>query len=292
MPGLFADLAKKATDTLNKGYDSSHSVKVTTKSADGVTYTAQINSAGDDKVNAKLNAKFKCKQSGLNFKKIEIANNGSLKTQVNLEDKVDNTTFSVDCGCAPMSGKCLQKATVGVDYSHDKARFTLNVSPLGAIAANLSLLIKAHDNVLVGGSYAGQLDDTWTHTADNFGVAYTTSDNTVTFGSAKFFNDYSVTAFRQHNADTAIAASVGLSRDAPANANITVGLAHKIDADTSVKAKVNVPSGTTAGSTLSLGLNQKINSSVRLTAGSKINLDPQADLFGASFALGLELGSV
>lgn len=292
MPALFKDLSKKASDTLNKGFDSKNSVKVTTKSANGVTYNAQINSAGEGKIAGKVGAKFKHGKSGLNVKKLEVANNGSVTAQVNLEDKVDNATFSVDVACNPLSEQCLSKAVLGLDYTHDKARVTVGVSPLQPTAANLSILIKAHDNVLIGGSYAGKLDDTWKHTGDNVGIGYTTADNVVTLTTAKFFEQFTLAGFHQHNSDIALAATVGLSRSNPASANITVGGSLKVDADTAIKAKVNVPSGTTAGSSLSLGLNQKINSSVRLTAGSKISLDPQADLFGASFALGLELGSV
>lgn len=292
MPGLFSDLSKKANDTLNKGFDSKNSVKVTTKSANGVTYNAQINSAGAGQVAGKVGAKFKHADSGLNVKKLEIANNGSLTTQVNLEDQVDNTTFSVDISCAPLSGKCLKKASVGLDYSHEKARVTVGVSPLQPTAANVSILVKAHDNILIGGHYAGNLDDTWKHTADNVGLGYTTADNIVTLTSSKFFEKFTLAGFHQHSSDIALAATVAVNRQNPSNADITVGGAYKVDADTSIKAKVDVVGGTTAGSSLSLGLNQKINSSVRLTAGSKISLDPQADLFGASFALGLELGSV
>jgi hypothetical protein len=292
MPAKFADLSKKANDTLNKGYDSNNSVKVNTKTANGVSYSASVASKGNNKIAGKVGANFS-HSSGLNVKKLEIANNGTLASDVTLTGAVANTTFNLNVVMQPLNlSGAGEKCEVGLEYAHEKAQVTLSVSPLLPTAANASVLIKAHENVLIGGSYAGQLDDTWVSKSDNVGLGYTTADSIVTLNSSALFSNFTLSGFHQYNSDIAFAASVGLNRSNPSNASVTVGGAYKIDADTSVKAKVSVPNGSTDGATASLGFNQKINANVRLTAASQIRLDPQDDLFGASFALGLEFGSV
>jgi hypothetical protein len=292
MPSKFADLAKKALDTLNKGYESNHSAKVTTKASNGVTYTGSVNSKGNGKLAGKVGAAVK-HSSGFNLKKLEIANNGTLASEVALEGAVDKTTFNLNVVMTPLDlSGAGEKCEVGLEYAHEKAQLTLAVSPLLPTSAALSVLIKAHENVLIGGSYAGQLDDTWTHTSDNVGIGYLNGDSTVTLTSASLFNKFSLTGFHQFNKEIAFAASVDLNRANPANAAITIGGSYQVDADTSVKAKINVPNGSTDGATASIGYNQKINANVRLTAASQVRLDPQDDLFGASFALGVEFGSI
>lgn len=292
MPVQFKDISKAAKDLLGKGFDSANSVKVTTSAADGVTYTAQVNAKGAGKVAGKVGAKFKL-SNDINVKKLELANNGTLSATVNLVGLVDNVTFSLDSVLEPLqlSGD-REKCEVGIDYTHEKARVNLSISPLLPTSASVGLLVQAHDNFVVGGSYSGQLDDTWTHSSDDVGVGYSKAGNTVTLTTGNFFQKFALAGYHKHSADIALAATVGLDRSSPSSANITVGGSYQVDADTSVKGKINVPSGSTAGAAVSFGLNQKINSNVRLTAGSKISLDPSDDLFGASFALGLELGSV
>lgn len=292
MPAKFADLSKKAKDTLNKGFDANHSVKVNTKASNGVAYSASVSAKGDGKVNGKVGAAFS-HSSGFNVKKLEIANNGTLTSDVQLTGALDDTTFNLNVVMQPLDlSGAGEKCEVGVEYAHEKAKLTLAVSPLLPTSAALSLLVKAHKNVLIGGAYAGQLDDTWVHTSDNVGIGYENGDSIVTLTSGSFFNKFTLNGFHQFNNDIAFAATVDLDRANVSNAAVTVGGSYKVDADTSVKAKVNVPNGSTDGATASFGFNQKINANVRLTAASRVRLDPQDDLFGTSFALGLEFGSV
>lgn len=292
MPTSYKDLGKSAADLLNKGFDGNNSVKVTTKAPNGVTYNAEVKAKGGNKIAGKVGAKFK-HSSGLNFKKFEIANNGTLSSDITLEDAVDNATFNLNVALQPLDLSDFgEKCEVGVKYNVDKVNFSLNVSPLLPTSVDASLVVKATDNVLVGGVYGGQLDDTWNHKKDGLSVSYSDSSATVAVTSSAMFSQFGVSAFRQHNADIALAADLKLTRENPGSAALTVGGSYKIDGDTSVKAKVNVPKGSAEGSTASLGFNHKLNSTVRLTAASQIQLDPQDDLFGASFAMGLEFGSV
>jgi len=292
MPVKYADINKKTKDVLNKGFDTNNSVKVSTKAPNGVTYNAQVNGKGSGRIAGKVGAKFN-HSSGFNMKKLEIANNGTLTTEVSLTGAVDNTTFNLDVCLQPLDlSGAGEKCEIGLDYAHDKARATLTVSPLLPTSAALSLCVQAHDNILIGGSYAGQLDETWVHNADNAAISYTSAGSNVALTTSSFFNKFTLSAFRQHSADLAFAASVGLDRSKPSSASVTVGGTYTIDANTSVRAKVNVPNGTTDGATASFGFNQRLNNSVRLTAGSTVQLDPTDDLFGASFAMGLEFGDV
>eukprot|EP00591_Stephanopyxis_turris_P000377 CAMPEP_0195525138 /NCGR_PEP_ID=MMETSP0794_2-20130614/25397_1 /TAXON_ID=515487 /ORGANISM="Stephanopyxis turris, Strain CCMP 815" /LENGTH=292 /DNA_ID=CAMNT_0040655515 /DNA_START=101 /DNA_END=979 /DNA_ORIENTATION=+ len=292
MPAKYADLSKKAKDTLNKGFDSNNSVKVNTKASNGVGYSASISSKGNGKISGKVGAKFS-HSSGFNVKKLEIANNGTLASDVTLTGAVDNVTFNLNVVMQPLAlSGAGEKCTVGLDYAHDKAKVTFAVSPLLPTAASISALVQATDNILVGGSYSGELDDSWVHKSGNVGLGYSSGDSVVTLGSCSFFNKFHLNAFHQHSQDIAFAATVGLDRSNISNASVTVGGTYSVDADTTVKAKVSVPKASTDGATAAFGFNQKLNSNVRLTAASTVNLDPQDDLFGASFALGLEFGSV
>ena len=292
MPVAFKDLSKKANDALDKGFDSANSVKVNTTSTNGVKYSAEIKSKGDGKASGKVGASFK-HSSGFNVKKLEIANNGTLSSDIALTGAVDNTTFNLGVVMRPLAlpGNG-EKVEAGLDYSHEKAQFTLKVSPLDPTGASLSILAKVHDNVLVGGSYSGVLDDTWTHQSDNVGIGYTNGNANVSLTSASFFNKFTLAAHHQHSDDIAFAARVGLTRANPAAASITLGATYKADADTSLRGRLNVPNGSVEGATASFGLNQKINNNVRLTAATTVQLNPDDDLFGASFNAGLQFGSV
>jgi len=292
MPVAFKDLSKKANDALDKGFDSANSVKVNTTSANGVKYSAEIKSKGSGKVAGKVGASFK-HSSGFNVKKLEIANNGTLTSDITLTGAVDNTTFNLGVVMRPLAlpGNG-EKVEVGVDYAHEKAQATLKVSPLDPTGASLSILAKVHDNVLVGGSYAGVLDDTWVHSANNVGLGYTNGNANVSLNAASSLSKFTIGAHLQHSNDIAFAARVGLTRANPSAAAVTLGATYKIDADTNVRAKLDVPNGSTDGATASFGVNQKISNNVRLTAATTVQLNPDAELFDASFNAGLQFGSV
>jgi hypothetical protein len=292
MPTSYKDLGKSAKDLLGKGFDGNNSVKVSTKAPNGVTYNAEVKAKGGNKIAGKVGAKFK-HSSGINFKKFEISNNGTLASDVTLEDAVDDVTFTLNVAMQPMDLSDLgEKCEVGLKYNQDKVNFGVSVSPLLPTAVDASLVIKATDNILIGGTYGGQLDDTWVNKKDGISVSYSDAGATVALVSSGTFSKFGLSAFRKHDDKISLAADLQLTRANPASAALTVGGSYKIDGDTSVKAKINVPKGSAEGSTASLGFNHKLNSTVRLTAASQIQLDPNDHLFGASFAMGLEFGSV
>lgn len=297
MPVKFKDMSKKSKDLLSKGFDANSSVSVTAKASNGVKYTANIKSKGEKAVAGDVGAEFK-HSSGFEVKKLAVSNDGKLSSDINLTGVVDNTTFGLSVVLLPLDlladdGKGKEKAEVNVRHEHEKFSAGLTVSPVGPTSASLDLSVAAIDNVVIGGSYQGHLDDAWEHSEAQAAISYSTGDSAVALGASKLFQKFQLSGFHQHNADLAFAASVGLTREDPRKASISVGAAYNLDADTSVKAKLDVPSASTDDASLSLSFKQKINANVRLTAASKIDLDPNGDdLFGANLALGLELGAL
>jgi hypothetical protein len=291
MPVKYKDLSKKANDALDKNYSNANSAKLSTKAANGVAYTAEMKNSGSS-VSSKLSAKFKC-TSGINVKKLEINNKAKVSADIALEGAVDNATFNLNVVMEPLTSPgAAEKCTVGVDYAHEKAQIGLDVSPFGPTGATVSALLNPVDNVLVGGVYAGNLNESgWTQTQLNAGLGYTSSDNVVTLTTGNSFSDFTLAAFRQHSADIAFAARVGLNSANPNSASFTVGGTYVVDADTKVNAKFDVPNGDISSSSVSVGYNQKLNSNVRLTTATKLQVGtggPQS----TGFALGLEFGSV
>lgn len=292
MPVQYKDLSKKANDALNKNYSNANSAKVSTTAANGVAYTVELKSSDSSSVSSKLSAKFK-HSSGINVKKLEINNKAKVAADIALENAVDNATFNLNVVMEPLTSPgSAEKCTVGVDYAHEKAQIGLNISPFGPTGATLSALINPADNVLVGGVYAGELNDSgWTQTTLNAGLGYTSSDNIVTLTSNNCFSNFTLSAFRQHSADIAFAARIGLDSANPNTASFTVGGTYVVDANTKVNGKFDVPNGDVASSSLSVGYNQKLNSNVRLTAATKLQVG-NGGAQSSGLALGLEFGSV
>jgi len=292
MPAVFKDLAKKASDLLDRGFGQKNTVKVNTKAANGVKYKGEVKSGSNGKISGKVGASFS-HSSGIAVKKLDIANNGTLDLEVRLTGAVDNTEFGLNALLLPLKlpdGD--EKCDIVIDHSHDKARVQLLVSPVQPTAVKISGLFQVTDEILAGGEYAGHLGDSWVHDDDNVGLSYTSGKNVVSLASAKKFNNFNLKFFHQHDDDLALAAAVGLNRVDPTKASLSLGGAYTIDKDTSVKAKLSVPTANTKDATASFGFSQRLNSRVKLTAASTVDLDPQNDLFGATFNLGLEFGSV
>lgn len=290
MPVLFKNLAKAVNDALNKGFDTVTNIKLTTKSDNGVKYTAEVKAKGSS-VSSKVGASFKG-GDGLDFKKIEIANNGALTALVNLEDVVDNATFNLDVHLQPLRlNGAGERCLVGVDYSHEKARVSLTMSPVLPTAATISAVIKATDNLAIGGLYSGEFDDSVTTTQAKCGLAYTTEGSTVSMVSGDFLESYTIGAHVQHSKCLAFAARVGLDKTTPSNANVTLGLVHNRNADTTLKAKISVPSGLASSSNLSIGLSKRLSKDVKVNLGSVIGLDNSGGNHTASFGMGVELGA-
>eukprot|EP00350_Pseudokeronopsis_sp_OXSARD2_P000268 CAMPEP_0170561508 /NCGR_PEP_ID=MMETSP0211-20121228/55221_1 /TAXON_ID=311385 /ORGANISM="Pseudokeronopsis sp., Strain OXSARD2" /LENGTH=295 /DNA_ID=CAMNT_0010877161 /DNA_START=15 /DNA_END=902 /DNA_ORIENTATION=+ len=295
MPVKFKDLNKSANDLLNKGFDSDNSVSVKTKASNGVTYTAKVQSKAEGKVSANVGAAFK-HSSGLNVKKFEFGNNGKLSADFDLNDVVDNATFSLGVVLLPLdllAADGHEKVELGVRYTHEKANANLTVSPIAPTSAAFDLTVAPIDNVLVGGSYKGELDDTWTHKDIQAGASYASGDSAVALVASKSLSVFTVSGFHQLDADLAFAGSVQIKKENAREAAATVGASYKLDADTSVKGKIQVPHGSLDDTSATISFKQKINGNVRVTATSKIDLDPNGDdLFGANLALGLELGGL
>lgn len=295
MPVKFKDISKSANDLLGKGFNANSELTVKAKASNGVTYTTKIQSKGEGNVAGNVNAAFN-HSSGFNVKKLEISNNGQLASDIDLTGVVDNTTFSLGVVILPLdllADDGREKVEVGVQYQHEKANVNVTVSPVAPTSAAVALSVAAIDNVVIGGSYKGQLDDTWQHTDAAVGARYSAGNSTVALVASKMLQSFTLTGHHQQNADLAFAAAVKVARSNPRQASISVGADYKLDADTTVKGKVDVPNGSTDGASASLSFKQKINSSVRLTASSNLNLDPNGDdLFGANLALGLELGAL
>lgn len=295
MPVKFKDISKSANDLLGKDFGSNSQLTVKAKASNGVTYTTKVQQKGERAVAGNVGASFK-HSSGINVKKLEVSNNGKLASDIDLTGVVDNTTFSLGVVILPLDllgddGR--EKVEVGVQYQHDKANVNLTVSPVAPTSAALDLSVAAIDNVVVGASYKGQLDDTWQHSDAAVGARYSAGNSTVALVGSNMLQNFTLTGHHQSNADLAFAASVKIARSNPKQAAIAVGSSYKLDADTTVKGKLNVPNGSTEGATAALSFKQKINNNVRLTASSNLDLDPNGnDLFGANLALGLELGAL
>lgn len=286
---LFKDLSKLVNDALNKGYDTVTSVKLSTKANNDVKYNAELKAKGSS-VAGKVGASFKTKD-GLNIKKLEISNTGALTSQVNLEDAVDNTTFTLDVHLQPLrlNGNG-EKCEVGLDYCIEDARVSLLVSPVLPSSASLSMMAKACSCGVIGGVVSGKFDDSFVTTQADVGFAYHSEGALVSLSTGDFLDKATLGAHLQHSSDLAFAAKVGFNCTNPSNADITLGAVHKIDNNTTLKAKVHVPSGEVSTSNVSIGISKRLSADVKVNVGSVISVAEESGAHSATFGASVELG--
>eukprot|EP00743_Colponemidia_sp_Colp-15_P000094 GILK01000109.1.p1 GENE.GILK01000109.1~~GILK01000109.1.p1 ORF type:complete len:288 (-),score=48.99 GILK01000109.1:270-1133(-) len=236
---LYKDLNKSLTDVLTEDYafDKQFTLKVKTKTSNGLEYVAGGNITHSKAVVGNLQTKYKHGLSGLSLD-VKGATDGKQTLEVKLADKVPGTTFIVGATQAP--GKAAFEGSVGVEYKHDLARVKATVDLANGPTISTSL-VSGRSGVLVGADASyntekGQL------TNYNGALGYNFGDNvfllqTKTVGD-KMAGQLSASYFHLVNKGLRVGGDFGYTLHN--NAKIfTLGTQYTLDPTSAVKAKVD-----------------------------------------------------
>jgi hypothetical protein len=296
---LFKDLGKKAKDLLGKGYetDAKKTVKISTKSSDGVTYSAEGVTSGNT---LKGKVGFALKHAdGLTIKKLELNNSGVLNTEVTLDKAVDNVQFALNATLQPLNTESNDSAEVGVTYTADNFTANLKVSPLGNQSASANVLFK-QDDFSAGASVTAGMTSGEEASVEvsgyDFGLGYSYDNSVATLLLTKQLSQAKLGFFRKHSSDLSFAATVTTDltqSDAPAAPAIEFGGAYIVDADTKIQAKLTAPSASTDNASASFSYAQQLNANAKLTVTSVVHLDynEPENFFGSDFGVSLAFGA-
>jgi len=177
-PPLYADLGKSARDLFNKGYNYGTvklDVKTTTENKIDFNFTGEHNNEIQKSLGT-LEAKYKCKNSGIQF--VEKWNTDNIiKCELSVEDKlIQGLKVTLDSSYAPASGK--KAAVLKSCFKHDRAVLNTDVDLDMAGPVVHTSLVAGHLGWLLGAQTSfdtakSQLSRT------NFAVGYAASDFTL-----------------------------------------------------------------------------------------------------------------
>lgn len=267
----FADMLKSATDLLSSTFKFDNTVKLETKTQDGLKVKTQGKLAASG-FSGKLEGSFS--RNNLEFKDLSIdtsSNVGGKMTLVGVADGL-NLTFAAKDGLVA-ANKC--SARFGFNYKKaDLATFNMDVNVIDGPVVSADAMVN-YQGVLVGGNVeldtglrnAKAMD--WT--TYNVGLGYDGGDFVVGVTSAKKFSQFNGGFYQKVNADTKIAATVnytvqdGEKKSAGDAVCLSVGGAYALSGDTTVNGKFN-SKGQVSGS-----YTQAFNSAVTLIAAAQVN---------------------
>lgn len=287
-PCKHKDLGKGAKDLLNKEYHGNRKLKVTTKTANGVTFTTDGKMAGNSSVLGSLSAKFK-HSSGIRINKLAVNTHGRVNGEVFMDDVVDGATLNVkfEDGNAGQDAKGKdygQSGSFGIDYADSSMTVGANFDVVNGPTVDLNAVFSATDEILVGGNFkynTGLDDDSGAADIEDYGIAlgYSGSDFSAVLNAGKMFKQMDLSVLHQVDGDTSVAVKASYNTGSQKK-SLTLGGSWALDKDTTFQAKVD------SNANLSFNYIQQINSSIKL--GASVGLDAK-DFAADTHSFGLSL---
>lgn len=289
MSTLFKNIAGAANGLLaDKIAGGAKNFSITTKTGNGVTYSASANANGAD-VSGKIGASFST-DSGFSVNQLELDNKGTLSSNITLDKAVDKVQFSINAKIQPLKeSNPAEETKIGAVYTANDFKGDLVVSPFDPTSADASLCF-ARNGLLVGGSAGFKYDDCGNFDLSNyeFGAAYSKGSGTGALVVKNKLSDFQFSFHHQHSDAIAFAATIDGSLAANTGAALAFGGSYNVDADTTAFSKLNVPNdGNSASSNFSFHVAHKLNSqtSLGLTAVLPVDLSGAPQL-GLSLSFG------
>lgn len=267
----FGDMLKSATDLLSSTFKFDNTVKLETKTQDGLKVKTQGKLSGKG-FSGKLEGSFS--RNNLEFKDVTIDTKSNVSGKMNLKGVADglDLTFAAEEGLVAAGNSA---ARFGFNYAaKDLGTVNMDVNVIDGPVVSADALVN-YNGVLVGGEV--ELDTglrssknmDWTKY--NVGLGYDGGDFRVGVTSFKKFSQFKGGFYQKVNADTKVAATVdytvqdGEKKSAGDAVVLAVGGAYAMSADTTVNGMFNSKGQVSASYT------QAFNSAVTLVAASQVN---------------------
>ena len=281
-PTRYGDLSKKASNLLSDDYSFDNKFKLTTKSANGITFTSEGTLVPKKGLDAKLTAKFAAAE-GVSVDKLQLTSAGRLVGEGTLKNAVKGVDFVVKVQDG--AGK-LPAGELEIKYSAPKLALDTTVDVVNGPSVSVQGTVQATPKLVVGASVKANtgFDAKKSLAVEDYnaGVAYQTSDVQVSLTTTKQFSGVKLATWVDVSKDTQVAAQVeaSLKGRSLGDVSLTVGGAYQIDADSKLQAKV------ASNGTVSANYHINIRPGVKGVASAQIDA---LSLAGDAHKLGLSL---
>lgn len=223
-PTKFGDISKAADDLLKNDYCFDRKLKLTTKTAAGVSITTEGVLKGKG-CSGKLTSKFK-PMDGISVDKACVTTAGRFIAEASLNNALKGAVFTLKCedgADKPPAG------SLEVNYANDSLNLSIGADVVNGPTLSTEASV-AYNAFTLGGSlkYSSALDD---YAA---GISYSTSDMTASVTAAKKLSSVTAAVHHKVNSDLVVAAVVGINAK-----SITVGAKKNLSGGAAAQGKVD-----------------------------------------------------
>lgn len=281
MVAVYKDCAKSASDLLNNDYVfQAQKLKISTKTANGVSFTTEGTLKGSKGVAGKLTAKFSPFEN-IQVKKLSVSTAGRFSTEASLNNAVEGVTFTVKAeegAAAPPAGELV------VDYKSDSLTVNSSVDVCDVNGPTLyGASTFAYDNFLVGGEvrYSTGFDSSEgkPSVVDYNGcLSYNGGDFTASVHTKKKTSNVLLSVHQNYSKGVQLASQYDHSAKL-----LTVGGLYKLDQSTTFQGKMSSNGVVSANAIQTIAAGVKLISSAEVDAK---NFAGDSHKFGLQLILG------
>ena len=281
---LFKDISKTANDILNDDYNLKTTLKVKTKTANGVTFTTEGAMGSNKAILAKLSSSFTHKPTGVNISKLQYTTHGRMIGEASLNNALFEglkLSFKAEDGALKNAAGVKYKPAGKIGAEYKAANFSATADADFANNAVSATGVFGYENFVFGGQAAINVEKSAV-SDQNVALSYSGADFHASILTKKNFGV--VSASMDHKACTDFVYAAILDHDVKSQANsLTVGGRYKSDAETTFCGKVN------SEGIVTLACVQKLKPMVTMTTTAQIdakNIEGESHKFGMGLTLG------